>query len=114
MFLTGDKKIYLMSSDRVYFGEMTSRERVLAALEHRNTDRIPVDFSGHRSSGIAALLYPELRERLAQVSWEDYAAERTRYERRQEQFRRRYRWRHQRDALLQQRVADWAQVVSDC
>lgn len=56
----------------------------------------------------------ELRERLAQVSWEDYAAERTRYERRQEQFRRRYRWRHQRDALLQQRVADWAQAVSDC
>ncbi len=31
-------------------------------MEHRNTDRIPVDFSGHRSSGIAALLYPELRE----------------------------------------------------
>ena len=55
-----------------------------------------------------------LRERLAQVSREDYAAERTRYERRQEQFRRRYRWRHQRNALLQQRVADWAQAISDC
>jgi hypothetical protein len=55
-----------------------------------------------------------LKERLAQASWEDYAAERARYERRQEQFRRRYRWRHQRDAVLQQRVAAWAQVVSDC
>ncbi len=43
---------------------MTSRERVLAALEHRKTDRIPVDFSGHRSSGIAALVYPQLRKQL--------------------------------------------------
>lgn len=41
---------------------MRSRERVLAALEHRETDRIPVDFSGHRSSGIAALVYPGLRK----------------------------------------------------
>ena len=36
----------------------------------------------------------ELYERLAQVSWDEYAAERTRYERRQMQFHRRYRWRH--------------------
>lgn len=55
-----------------------------------------------------------LQERLAQVSWKDYAAERARYERRQEQFRRRYRWRHQRDAVLQQRVADWTVAVPDC
>ncbi|MHC4323388.1 MAG: uroporphyrinogen decarboxylase family protein [Planctomycetota bacterium] len=41
---------------------MTSRERVLAALEHRQTERIPVDLSGHRSSGIAAIAYPKLRE----------------------------------------------------
>jgi hypothetical protein len=56
----------------------------------------------------------ELTERLAQVDWTDYAAERACYERRQEQFRRRYRWRHQRDAVLQQRVADWTQAVSGC
>lgn len=56
----------------------------------------------------------ELKERLAQVSWEDYAVERARYEQRQAQFRRRYRWRHQRDNVLQQRVAAWAQAVSDC
>jgi len=43
---------------------MTSRERILAALEHQETDRVPVDFSGHRSSGIAALVYPDLRKHL--------------------------------------------------
>lgn len=43
---------------------MTSRERVLAALEHRQPDRVPVDFGGHRSSGIAALAYPKLRKAL--------------------------------------------------
>ena len=43
---------------------MTSRERVLAALDHRKTGRVPIDFSGHRSSGIAALVYPDLRKHL--------------------------------------------------
>ena len=40
---------------------MTSRERILAALNHEEPDRIPVDLSGHRSSGISAILYPQLR-----------------------------------------------------
>jgi hypothetical protein len=56
----------------------------------------------------------KLQERLARVSWQDYAAERARYEHRQAQFRRRYRWRHQRDAVLQQRVAAWDQAISAC
>ena len=43
---------------------MTSRERVLAALQHREPDRIPIDFSGHRSSGIAAIAYAKLRKHL--------------------------------------------------
>lgn len=43
---------------------MTSRERILTALNHREPDRIPVDFSGHRSSGIAARAYPALRAAL--------------------------------------------------
>jgi len=43
---------------------MTSRERVLSALNHRETDKVPVDFSGHRSSGISAIVYPKLREYL--------------------------------------------------
>jgi len=55
----------------------------------------------------------ELRERLAQVSRKEYKAERIRYERRQEQFRRRYRWRHCRDVVLEQRLADWAEAIPD-
>ncbi len=43
---------------------MTSRERVLAALDHRQPDRTPVDLSGHRSSGIAAMTYARLRDLL--------------------------------------------------
>jgi hypothetical protein len=56
----------------------------------------------------------ELRERLAHVSWEDYAAERDRFEQRQDQFRRRYRWRHHRDDVLRQRLTDWAEAISNC
>ena len=43
---------------------MTSRERVQAALDHREPDRVPVDFGGHRSSGIMAQVYVKLRELL--------------------------------------------------
>jgi len=43
---------------------MTSRERVLAALNHMEPDRIPVDLGGHRSSGIAAIAYHKLRKHL--------------------------------------------------
>jgi uroporphyrinogen decarboxylase len=43
---------------------MTSRERVLAALNHREPDRVPIDFSGHRSSGIQAMAYVKLRKYL--------------------------------------------------
>ncbi len=43
---------------------MTSRERMLAAVNHRVPDRVPLDFSGHRSSGIAAIAYPKLRAAL--------------------------------------------------
>lgn len=43
---------------------MTSRDRVLASLNHRTSDKIAVDFSGHRSSGISALAYVKLRQYL--------------------------------------------------
>lgn len=36
----------------------------MAALEHREPDRIPIDFSAHRSSGIAAIAYAKLRKHL--------------------------------------------------
>jgi uroporphyrinogen decarboxylase len=43
---------------------MTSRERIAATLNHQEPDRIPVDLSGHRSSGIAAVAYARLRSHL--------------------------------------------------
>jgi uroporphyrinogen decarboxylase len=43
---------------------MNARERVLAALNHREPDRVPLDLSGHRSSGISAVAYPKLRAAL--------------------------------------------------
>ncbi len=43
---------------------MTSRERIAAALEHKESDRIPVDFNGHRSSGIMVRPYKRLRKKL--------------------------------------------------
>ena len=43
---------------------MTPRERVLAAIEHREADRVPIDFGGHRSSGIMAIAYARLKDAL--------------------------------------------------
>jgi len=43
---------------------MNHRERVLATIEHRQPDRVPIDFGGHRSSGIAAIAYAKLRDAL--------------------------------------------------
>ena len=43
---------------------MNSRERVLATMNHQEPDRVPVDLSGYRSSGIAAIAYKKLREYL--------------------------------------------------
>jgi len=40
---------------------ITSRERVLKAFDFKTSDRVPVDFSGHRSSGLSALLVRKLR-----------------------------------------------------
>lgn len=41
---------------------MTSRERILKAFTREPVDRIPVDLSGHRSSGISAIAYAKLRK----------------------------------------------------
>jgi len=43
---------------------MNSRQRVLAALNHQEPDRVPLDFSGHRASGINAVAYARLRRLL--------------------------------------------------
>ena len=43
---------------------MTSRQRILAAVDHKEPDRIPIDLNGQRSSGIMAKAYVRLREHL--------------------------------------------------
>lgn len=43
---------------------MTPRERVLAAIEHRAPDRLPIDLGGMRSTGIAAIAYAKVRKSL--------------------------------------------------
>ncbi len=43
---------------------MTSRERVIAALSHEETDRVPIDFGGSRITGISATAYKKLLQYL--------------------------------------------------
>ncbi len=43
---------------------MNSRQRVIAALQHRQPDRVPIDLGGTRQSGIAASTYRQLKQRL--------------------------------------------------
>ena len=43
--------------------DMNSRERILAAVEHREPDRVPIDLGGTPSSGISAIAYNKLKDR---------------------------------------------------
>ena len=43
---------------------MTSRERILATIEHRQPDRVPVDLGATPSSGISAIAYGNLKRHL--------------------------------------------------
>lgn len=43
---------------------MNSRERILAAIEHRQADRVPVDLGATPSSGISAIAYGNLKRHL--------------------------------------------------
>lgn len=47
---------------------MTSRERVLAAIDHKTPDKVPVDLGSTPSSGISATAYARLRSHLGVVS----------------------------------------------
>jgi uroporphyrinogen decarboxylase len=51
---------------------MNSRERVMAAMEHKQPDRVPIDFGAHRSSGINAMAYARLKKRLKVSSGDIY------------------------------------------
>lgn len=43
---------------------MTSRERILASIDHREPDRVPVDLGSTPSSGISAIAYGRLKQHL--------------------------------------------------
>ncbi len=43
---------------------MNSRERVLAAVNHRAVDRVPIDLGAIRATGINAVVYHKIKQRL--------------------------------------------------
>ena len=43
---------------------MTSRERVKLAINHKEPDRVPIDFGAMRSTGIATIAYNRIRNKL--------------------------------------------------
>ena len=51
---------------------MNSRERVHTALSFKRPDRIPLDFGGHRSSGISAIAYARLKKALGITTGDIY------------------------------------------
>ena len=51
---------------------MTPRQRIIRALNHSPVDRIPIDFGGHRSSGIMASAYADLKKALGISSGDIY------------------------------------------
>lgn len=51
---------------------MNSRERIKTSLKHKQADKVPVDFGGHRSSGIAAIAYAKLKKALGITTGEIY------------------------------------------
>jgi uroporphyrinogen decarboxylase len=51
---------------------MTSRERVLAAIDHREPDKVPVDLGGMRSTGISAMAYGRLKKHLGMMKGQTY------------------------------------------
>lgn len=44
--------------------DMTPRERIIEAVNHRETDMLPIDFGGMRSTGISAIAYNNLKKYL--------------------------------------------------
>ncbi len=51
---------------------LTSRERVMMAVNHQEPDRVPIDLGGHRSSGIMAIAYNKLKQYLGLKSGDIY------------------------------------------
>lgn len=51
---------------------MTSRERVLAAIDHREPDKVPIDLGAMRSTGISAIAYGRLKRHLGMAKGHTY------------------------------------------
>jgi len=51
---------------------MTSRERVLAAIDHREPDKVPIDLGAMRSTGISAIAYGRLKKHLGMMKGQTY------------------------------------------
>ena len=51
---------------------VTSRERVMMAVNHKEPDRVPIDLGGHRSSGIMAIAYNRLKQHLGITTGDIY------------------------------------------
>lgn len=51
---------------------MNSRERVCAAIKQQEPDKVPIDFRGHRSSGIMAIAYAKLKKHLGIATGDIY------------------------------------------
>jgi len=49
---------------------LTSRERVLTTIAHKEPDRVPIDFGGMRSTGIMAIAYNKLKAHLGTTGGE--------------------------------------------
>ncbi len=47
---------------------MTSRERILAAVNHKEADRVPIDLGSMRSTGMSAITYNKL---MKEFEWKD-------------------------------------------
>ena len=51
---------------------LTSRQRLMQAVNHQEPDRVPIDLSGHPSSGISAIAYARLKRHLGIDSGDIY------------------------------------------
>lgn len=53
---------HLVGFNMTYNGKMTPRERVLASVQHKEPDQVPIDLGATTSSGISAIAYHNLKK----------------------------------------------------
>jgi uroporphyrinogen decarboxylase len=57
-----------MTKQKQSSSKQTPRDRILQALRHEPTDRVPIDFGGMASTGIMAMAYDKLKKHLGMTS----------------------------------------------